>query len=200
MKTIIFDFGNVVGFFDHWQALKRLAPHTDLTPEEMYALVYDTDLEDAVERGHVAPEEFARQVHTLWKLRCDVDFLARSVADIFTPNPEVCELVQRLKPRYRLLLGSNTNLIHATQFRRQFAEVFGHFDALVLSCEIGHRKPTPEFYAHCQALAQAEPGECLFVDDLPANIDAARRHGWHGIVYKPGEELAGRMRALGVVV
>jgi HAD superfamily hydrolase (TIGR01509 family) len=200
LKTVIFDFGNVVGLFDHGQTLRRLTPHTDLSAEEMFARVYVGTLEDEVEKGLISTPEFLARVHALWELRCDIEFLDRSIADIFTPNPEVCALIPQLRPRYRVLLGSNTNHLHATQFRRQFAEVLSHFDALVLSFEIGHRKPFAGFYEHCQTLAQAEPHEIVFIDDLTANIAAARTHGWHGIVYRPGEGLAQKLQALGVAV
>ena len=36
MQTIIFDFGNVVGFFDHGRTLNRLQEFTDMTPAEMF--------------------------------------------------------------------------------------------------------------------------------------------------------------------
>ena len=200
MKTIIFDFGNVVGFFDHRRTLRRLTPHTDLTRDEMMACVYDSVVEDEYERGVISTADALGKIHALWRLRCDLDFLHQSVADIFWPNPEVCGLVPRLRPRYRILLGSNTNDIHARQFRRQFADVLARFDALVLSFEIGCRKPSAGFYAHCQSLAQADPNEIVFIDDLPANIEAANAHGWHGIVYRPENGLADKLRRLGVDV
>ncbi len=198
MKTIIFDFGNVVGFFDHRRALEKLRPFSPLTPEEMYASVYAGPLEDRIERGQLTPPVFLRMVHELWRLRCDVDFLAHAVADIFAPNPEVCELIPKLKGRYRILLGSNTNAIHARQFLKQFADVLSHFDALVLSHEIGTRKPDADFFWHCLQHAQAKASECVFVDDLAANIEAARAVGLHGLHYRPGEGLAAQLRALGV--
>ena len=198
MKTIIFDFGNVIGFFDHYQTLAKLRPYTTLSPQEMYHALYEGPLEDQVERGQLTPPVFMEQVRQLWQLSCDMDFLTRAVADIFTPNPEVCGLIPQLKKRYRILLGSNTNLIHANQFRTQFADVLSHFDALVLSYEIGTRKPDAAFFRHCHALAEAEPAECVFVDDLAANIAGARDIGLHGIVYKPHEDLAGQLRAIGV--
>jgi putative hydrolase of the HAD superfamily len=198
MKTIIFDFGNVVGFFDHRRALEKLRPFSPLTPEEMYASVYNGPLEDQVERGQLTPPVFLWMVHELWRLRCDVDFLAHAVADIFAPNPEVCELIPKLKGRYRILLGSNTNAIHAGQFLQQFADVLSHFDALVLSYEIGTRKPDADFFLHCLRLAQAQASECVFVDDLAANIDGARGVGFHGLHYRPGEGLAAQLRALGI--
>src|SRR5207244_2214206 len=94
--------------------------------------------------------------------------------DIFWPNDEVCALVPRLKERYRLLLGSNTTELHARRFRQQFADILGHLDALVLSYEVGARKPKAAFFEHCQRQAGCESHQCLFIDDLSANIEGAR--------------------------
>ncbi len=200
MKTVIFDFGNVVGFFDHQRTLQKLRPFTSLTPEEMYASVYVGPLEEQVERGVLTPAVFLRQVKHLWQLRCDVEFLAHAIADIFWPNPEVCELIPKLQGRYRLVLGSNTNAIHARRYLSQFAPVLRHFDELVLSHDIGLRKPDAEFFHHCQRAARVKASECVFVDDIPANIEGARAIGFQGIVYRPNEGLAEQLRALGVEV
>ncbi len=200
MRTIIFDFGNVVGFFDHGQTLEKLRPFTTMTPEEMYASVYDGELEDRFERGSVEPGALLQEVHQLWQLRCDIEFLEKSIADIFSPNAEVCDLIPKLARNHKILLGSNTNAIHSTRFRTQFAAVLSHFDGLVLSHEIGVRKPDAEFFLHCHTLANAKPAECVFVDDLTANIAGARGIGFHGIVYRPNEGLAEQLRALGVTV
>lgn len=200
MKTIIFDFGNVIGFFDHYRTLAKVQPHTTMSAAEMYTALYDGHLEDQVERGQLPVPVFLEEVRQLWRLRCDAEFLAQVVADIFTPNPEVCELIPVLARRYRIVLGSNTNAIHSDKYRVQFADVLSHFSGLVLSHEIGTRKPDAAFFQHCHSLAAAEPAECVFVDDLPANIAAARSYGFHGVLYKPGEDLAGQLRALGVDV
>jgi glucose-1-phosphatase len=200
MKAIIFDFGNVVGFFDHRRALEKLRPFTTLTTEEMYQSVYVGPLEDQIERGQLAPPVYLRHVRDLWRLQCDVDFLAHVVGDVFWANPEVCELIPKLKGRYRLVLGSNTNAIHARRFLTQFADVLRDFDALVLSHEIGTRKPDAEFFQYCQLQARAPASECVFVDDLTANIDGARRAGLHGIVYEPNGGLAEQFGALGIPV
>jgi putative hydrolase of the HAD superfamily len=198
LKTILFDFGNVVGFFDHGRTLEKLRPYSPLTPKQMYDLVYMGPLEDQVERGVLTPPEFLREAHKLWQLNCGIDFLAQAVGDIFTPNPEVCELIPRLKPHYRLVLGSNTNALHAERFLTQFADVLSHFDSLVLSHEVRARKPNPEFFRHCHDRANALPAECVFVDDLAANVEGARRAGFHGIVYKPHDHLGQQLRALGI--
>ena len=198
IKTIVFDFGNVIGFFDHYRTLNRIARYTDMMPTAMYAAIYDSQLEDEFERGRMSQAEFLNRFRQTCRLCCDDETLAAACADIFKPNPEVCTLLPALQARYRLLLGSNTNELHARQFRRQFAEVLRHFDALVFSYEIGVRKPHPEFFEHCQRLAHSTAGECLFIDDLPVNVAGARACGWQGIVYTGPGELRQHLGALGV--
>jgi putative hydrolase of the HAD superfamily len=200
MRAIVFDFGNVVGYFDHYRALNKLTRYTDLSPRAMYELAYASDLEDAFESGRIGVTEFLQRVRTLCRLTCDDEILSAACADIFWPNADVCALLPALTPRYRLLLGSNTNELHARQFRRQFADALRHFDHLVLSHEVGVRKPRAAFFEHCRRLAGCDAAECLFIDDLPANVEGARACGWHGIVYTGIDDLRRRMAALGVAV
>ena len=122
--------------------------------------------------------------------------------DIFWPNDDVGRLVPRLRPRYRVLLASNTNAAHFGRFTEQFAGVLSpaNFDHLCASHLGGCRKPEAGFFAYCQRHADADPAECVFIDDLPANVEAARSHGWHGIDYRPGDDLAAKLRAAGVLI
>lgn len=200
MKTIVFDFGNVLGYFDHGLTLNRLAAHTDMSRQEMVERVYQSHLDDVYESGQISSAEFLRQVRQLCRLRCDDQFLAEAWSDVFQPNHDVCALVPRLKSRYRLLLGSNTNELHAGQFRRQFADTLQHFHALVLSHEVGTRKPHAGFFQHCQGLANCQPRQCLFIDDLPANIAAAQAHGWKAILYRNFDDLKTQLDGLAISI
>src|SRR4051812_28049873 len=131
MRTLIFDFGNVVAFFDHYRALGKLEQYCPLSKEAMYRAVYLGELEDRFEKGELSEPEFLRRFTQLWQASCDAECLAGAIADIFETNPIVCELIPRLARRYRLVLGSNTNVIHARKFRVQFADVLSHFHHLV---------------------------------------------------------------------
>src|SRR5436190_9741705 len=146
IQTIVFDFGKVIGYFDHRRATDYLARHSDLTSEAILASVLATSLEDDYESGRITSQEFLQHVRKVCGIRCADEEMARAYADIFWPNDDVCALIPRLRPHYRLLLGSNTTELHALQFKRQFAELFQYFDHLVLSFEIGVRKPRAEFF------------------------------------------------------
>jgi putative hydrolase of the HAD superfamily len=198
IKTLIFDFGNVVGFFDHRRTTQRLLPHADRPANELHALLFDGSLEDDYEAGNITTAEFIRRLLDTCCLRCDEATVAAAWADIFTLNPDIAALLPRLKPDFRLLLASNTNELHARHYCRQFADTLRHFDALVFSHEIGARKPGAAFYAHCQRLAGCEPEGCLFIDDLPANIEGARAWGWHGIIYTGIDDLHSQLARYGI--
>ncbi|MEO2087982.1 MAG: HAD-IA family hydrolase, partial [Gemmataceae bacterium] len=118
--------------------------------------------------------------------------------DIFTPNPEVCDLIPKLKKHHRLVLASNTNDAHYRKYCDQFADVLTHFDERCPSHLVGHRKPHREYFEHCQQHADAAPHECLFIDDYPSNIEAAKAFGWNCVSYRPDESLADRLRDMGV--
>lgn len=198
IKTIIFDFGNVIGFFSHRLASSRLAYFAGVDPESMHRFLFGGGIEDDIDAGKISVAELLKKARDKFPFRCADEYLELAIADMFWPNREVCELIPRLKSRYRLLLGSNTNELHTRRFKKQFAETLDHFDTLILSYVIGVCKPHKEFFEHCQLSSQAEPAECLFIDDMPANIASAKAFGWNGILYQGYENLKERMHALGV--
>jgi HAD superfamily hydrolase (TIGR01509 family) len=68
----------------------------------------------------------------------------------------------------------------------------------VLSHEVGVSKPDPAIYRHCEQRAGARAEECVFIDDIPANVEGARQCGWRGIVYRPGDDLEAGLAELGI--
>jgi HAD superfamily hydrolase (TIGR01509 family) len=198
ITTIVFDFGNVLGFFSHRKAAEQLAVYSPLSADDILRHYLDSQLEEDFESGRMSLPQFRAVVRQRCRVMCSDAELDLAIADMFAPNEEVCALVPALKQRYRLVLLSNTNELHALHFRRQFADTLEHFDALVLSHEVGLRKPCPEIYEHCRKLGGCEASECLFIDDLPANIEAARACGWRGIVYHRGLDLRREMHRLGI--
>ncbi len=144
-------------------------------------------------------EDFGREVCALADLaRCSHEQFAAAWRDIFWLNEPVVRLVADLKDRgYTLVLGSNTNALHAEDFRPRFAEALRPFDAVVLSYEVGHMKPDREFFDACANAAGVPAGDCVFIDDLPENIDGARAAGMTGLVYRDVPGLTAQLRDAG---
>jgi glucose-1-phosphatase len=200
ISTVVFDFGNVLAFFSHRRAAEQLAAYSSMSAEAIEAYLFGGRLEDDYEAGRLSTPQFMGLVRETCRLSCTDAQFARAFGDMFTPNAEVCSLVPLLKPRYRLLLLSNTNELHARQFLPQFKDTLDLFDHLVLSHEVGFRKPDPRVFAHCQRLASRPAGELLFIDDLPSNVEGARACGWQGLVYERGTDLRRALEGLGLSV
>ena len=56
-------------------------------------------------------------------------------------------------------------------------------DDIVYSHEVGLRKPDPAIYALAAERLGVAPYEVLFLDDVSANVEAAREAGWHGVLH-----------------
>lgn len=203
--ALVFDFGNVIAFFDYAIACAPLGARLGLSGEELLAQARRDGLTELVveyERGLTTTEEFGQAVRALIGLEelPHEDFVAAWTA-IFRLNEPVARLIPPLKEAgYTLVLGSNTNDLHAKHFRPQFAETLGHFDALVMSHEVGHVKPSVEFYQACASAAGRPIGECIFIDDLPENVAGARAAGMDGILYRETSELVSELKNRGVAI
>jgi glucose-1-phosphatase len=199
MKTIFFDFGNVIGFFDHWRSVQPLEKYSPLSGPELFAVLYDGPLEDRFERGHITTADYVATAIRNGQLTCSPEQFLEHFRDIFTPNSEVCSIIPVLAKSYRLVLASNTNDAHYSHYVQQFKDVLGHFSALPTSHKAGARKPEAAFYEFCQQFAEAERSECLFVDDIAANIAAGQAFGWQTIHYRPGA-LDADLAAMGITL
>ncbi|MFO0936786.1 MAG: HAD-IA family hydrolase [Gemmataceae bacterium] len=201
MKTIFFDFGNVIGYFDHMRAINQMAPYTPIPPVALEKLLYGGPEEDAYEAGRISTKEYVDFALRAGQIDLPPEQFLYYFADIFTKNPDVCDLIPRLAKRYRLVLASNTNDAHYQRYTAMFEHELSFFSARCPSHEIGFRKPRPEYYHATHRAAQAEPSECLFVDDLPRNtIAAAESVGWNVLVYRPGDSIVEKLSAIGVHV
>jgi putative hydrolase of the HAD superfamily len=191
ITTVVFDFGNVLGFFSHRQAAEQLSRYApaSVTADDILTFLFDCDLEDSYELGLLSTAEVLAHLRRRFRLTGSDEELGLAAADMFTRNESLCDLVPLLQGRYRLLLLSNTNDLHFRHFRRQFTDTLDRFDALVASHQVGLRKPDPRIYQYAETLAACPAGECLFIDDLPANVAAARACGWQGVVYRRGDDL-----------
>lgn len=191
LRALLLDFGNVLGFFDHRRACAALAALTSgrWDAEAVYAELFDTGLEALYDRGKLDTTTFLLEVRTRLKLDASDEMLARAWSDIFWPNHEVITQLPSLRQQVRLVLASNTNELHARQFRAQFGDALAHFTAQVLSHEIGARKPERAFFQRCLEVADCPADMCLFVDDKPEFVLAVERCGLRGLVYRPGVDL-----------
>jgi 2-haloacid dehalogenase len=73
------------------------------------------------------------------------------------------------------------------------------FEAIVISGDVGVTKPDPRIFRHLLERYRLEPSKTLFIDDVPANIEAATALGMPSVRFERGDSLRAELRARGLL-
>jgi putative hydrolase of the HAD superfamily len=191
LKTIIFDCGRVLTCDQNLEKAKAMA---DLLGAELedFRAVYAAERNE-YDRGVQSAREYWDKVASTWGARLDDSSLEKMIEldmdSWFTMNPATIALVTELKARgYRLLVLSNMNLEGKIRLlgparRLDGVDWLSCFDEVLLSCDLELLKPERKIYEACLERAQAPAEACLFVDDIEANVLAARAAGMEAVVF-----------------
>jgi putative hydrolase of the HAD superfamily len=146
---------------------------------------------EGLETGTLPDAEFERRFATILGVAPD-----RLIERMFAgcgQDEAMLDAVRRARAA-----GIRTGLISnswgaATYDRALLAELF---DGVVISGDVGMRKPAPEIYAiGARAIARA-PAECVFVDDLPFNLKPAREIGMATVRHVEAAQTIGELEQL----
>jgi putative hydrolase of the HAD superfamily len=182
---LLVDFGGVLttNVFDSFAQFCRqagLAPDTvrDLFMQDPAAREALGDLET----GHATEAEFEARFAPLLGVPAD-----RLISRLFAgmrPEERMFEGVAAAR-RAGVRTGLVSNSWGEEGYdRTRFAELF---DAVVISGEIGIRKPAPEIYALAAERVGRPPERCVFVDDLAGNLKPARAIGMATVLHRDAE-------------
>lgn len=176
IKALALDLGNVLVKVDHFRFCRRIGDLAGLTPEKVYATVFESNLEPGYDTGRLTSEEFYLRVTAHFGVNLPFSQFSAWWNDIFDPMEDMADLVSRLATKYPLYLVSNTNALHFTYIKERFV-LLKHFQRFVLSFEVGSRKPEPGIYQALIQQTSLPPSQCLFVDDKLPFVEAARQLG-----------------------
>ena len=125
-----------------------------------------------LETGTLPEPEFEQGFARL--LGVEPDSLIDRMFAASSPDEAMIEAVRRAHDA-----GIRTGLISNSWGTNRYdrAELASVFDGLVISGEVGIRKPTPEIYLMGANEIGIDPPECVFVDDLPFNLEPAAELG-----------------------
>ena len=195
IEAFIFDIGNVLVTFDFSRAAGALtalgADLSDRAAMEQLAARY--------ERGEVGRAEFLAELRVILRHTADDAAVARAWQEIFEPNRPMWELVEKLHASHPLYLLSNTNCLHHDYLLREYA-IFEKFADGVFSYRAKLAKPEREIFEVAIRQFGVDPRSTIYLDDLTANVEAARDAGLRAFRYDPDAhgDLLSTLRAEGV--
>ena len=113
-------------------------------------------------------------------------------------NPDTIELMRELKGRgLRMALLTNNVREWEPRWRPMLPELDEIFEVVVDSGFVGMRKPEPGIYElTLERLGGVPAAECLFVDDMELNCDAARELGMTAVQFHDTEQARAEIEAV----
>jgi epoxide hydrolase-like predicted phosphatase len=123
--------------------------------------------------------------------------LARALAsEAFASNPDdaLATYIERVRQLGVTVLALTNNISGESELLAR-PELARLFDLAISSADAGLAKPDPAFFRHAETRLGARPEEMVFVDDLPANVEAARALGWRAILFRSTPEAIEKIEA-----
>ena len=198
IKNILFDMGQVLIRFDQQFFINRLGiegEDVSLLMRELFRSVEWVQMD----RGSLREEDAFRSISqrlperlhdAAWKLICMWD---RPILEI----DGMYDLVAELKELgYGIYLLSNASVRQHDYWPRVPGSEF--FDGTLISADEKIMKPQPEIYRLCMQRFGLKPEECIFIDDVQANVDGAVACGIAGVVFKGAAALRGSLKDAGI--
>jgi len=196
IRCVISDMGKVILHFDRGIFYEKIAGFCPYSKDEVERLTLQNfDIIVSFNEGAISPQEFYRLVISKLKAEIGYDEFYAIYSDVFFLNSSVLEIMKRLKRNYKLILLSNTDVMHFTFIKKRFPEIL-IFDDYILSYEVGAMKPDSRIYEEALKRTGFKPEECLFIDDTEENIEGAQRLGINVILMEPRTDLEAVLRGM----
>lgn len=198
IKNIVFDIGNVLTYYTWEKHIRSFG-----FGEEMYERVVNATVKSQAwnefDRGVMSDEEV-------------IELLIANDPAMEQPirrmMQDVSGLVSRADyaiPWIRELQAGGYHVYYLSNFSFKAGRECRHAldfipvtDGGILSCEEKLIKPQPEIYLRLLEKYSLKAEECVFLDDLETNVEAARAQGFYGIVFTTKEDAVSQLAALGV--
>jgi putative hydrolase of the HAD superfamily len=196
IDSVVFDVGWVLVQLEYQPLLECLA-RGGFEPRTLPDVVAAIGL-DAHERGELTGEELIDALLRLAPGVLDRAEVERHWLGMFRPVDTMFELARSLAVERRVHLLSNVGELHWQVLTRDLGlDRLGHHGALP-SFEARAMKPDDRIYAEAERRFGLVPARTVFIDDLDANVAAARRRGWHAIQHRDPATTIAALGELGI--
>lgn len=197
IEVLVFDMGHVFVDFDWEEVCLGFCRRAQINMDQFKPILKHIG-SLGYETGHINTKGLLAQIAAVGKIDLSETEFNTLWNATFRENDDMSALLQDLKLNYPLYLLSNTNECH-WEFLENNYQVSRHFDHLVLSYEVGLAKPDHRIYHEVVSRSGRRPESCLFIDDLPANVEAARAIGMQAIRFHNHGQLLSDLTERGIV-
>jgi len=195
IRAVFFDFGGVIQRTEYQAPRQHLAERFGMEYDDIDKIVFNSPTARQATVGEISVEKHWEAVAKRLKVEkkeiaeVEREFFAGDVVDF-----SILEYLRSLRPRFVTGLISNAwSDMREYLIRKKMDDAFDH---LTISAEVGVAKPEAKIYLLALEQAQVKPEAAVFVDDVPANIEACEQVGMKGILFKDPQESMKQLKKL----
>ncbi|HEY6510488.1 MAG TPA: HAD family phosphatase [Burkholderiaceae bacterium] len=201
---IVFDFGGVLFNWRPIELVQRHLPRQATDAASTSALVaavfqgFGGDWAQ-FDRGLLDAPQLVRRIAARTGLDAgDLAALVDGVAPSLTPKPDTVDLLLRLRAAGAPLhFLSNMPRPYAEHLDRSHPNLMGCFRSGLYSSHVRLIKPEAELFELARSRFAAAGDRLLLLDDIAANVDAARANGWLAVQFIDARDCERALRANG---
>jgi putative hydrolase of the HAD superfamily len=196
VRNVIFDLGGVVLDWNPDHIVSRFQPAPELRATLKEALFGHADWR-MFDRGTLSEAELSERLELrIGWTRQEVAAILSAVRDSLVAKPDTVELIRALQQRGIPLYCLSNMPVEVYAHLREHHTFWDAFNGVVISGDIQLMKPEPEIFKHLLDAFKLRPEETVFIDDVLANIDGAKKLGLHTIWFKNAAQCQRELDAL----
>lgn len=198
IDTVVFDIGNVLTDFA-WNGFLKAKGYDDEMIKRIARATVESDDWVEYDKGNLTNDEIVeRFVENDPEIGDDLKNAFQNIDGIILKREKTIPWIRALKAAgYKVLYLSNFSkqALEGCPDAMAFLE---ETDGGILSYRDHVVKPDPAIYHLLEERYNLTPAKTVFIDDTPVNIEAARKLGWKGIIYKDYKQTVEELSEMGV--
>jgi putative hydrolase of the HAD superfamily len=196
IRNVIFDFGGVLVNWRPDEIVDGFYADPHLR-EAIRAHAFQHDDWIDMDRGVLdEPTVVRRFAARMGRPEAEMVALLDRVRASLTPIEPTVALLTELRERGYRLYGLSNMSESIFEHLSSLHGFFDLFEGIVVSAKVKLVKPDPAIYEHLRARFGIDFGESVFIDDLPRNVESARRLGLPAIRFTSTAELRRELEPL----
>jgi HAD superfamily hydrolase (TIGR01509 family) len=182
VRALLFDLGGVVIDLDIGRAFQIWACRAGCDPTVIAERFSLDDSYEQHERGEIPASRYFAALRRSLGIDLSDDEFIEGWNDVYLgPVPGMAEVLSVAQRHLPLFAFTNSNPTHKSAWERLYADELRPFQMIYVSSDLGARKPETEAFRLVAKRMGFEPGEVLFFDDGPENVEGARTAGMQGV-------------------
>ena len=201
IKNIVLDVGRVLVAWQPLETMKELG-FTEETVNILSKALFESGVWNETDRGVLSDEDFlALAISKAPEYEAQIRLFWDNIDKAIWQLPYVKTWIAAMKKAgYGVYILSNYGSYTYQKTREVALNFVEDVDGAIFSYEVQVIKPEPEIFQALFERFGLNPKECVFLDDLPANILGAKQMGMEGIVFMNLEDALKELEKLGVVL